>query len=202
MSATKRIKQASLRILGCEAEPWDDVWKRVKELSKAFNEAEVVQAFEEWAEVHQGEVITRPVAEFLKTAAGQLKGTFSLRDNPELKEFIFELSYLTDNEITFDKEQQIAISRLLKTYTKNEIKSALGEFHISIQGDSFAMKMAPAKFVEKAEQFIYTQRKRIEAEKQDQKEHQAMLVRERRKVEEELAKLPVEKEIDWENFKF
>ena len=196
MSAVKKIKQASLKILGCEAEPWDDVWKRIKELSKAFGEVEVVSAFEEWATLRQGEILTRPVAEFLKTATGQLRGIISLKENSKLKEFVCEISYLTDNEITFDRDQQAGIGKLLISYTKDEIKNALSEFYQSLQGDSFLLKSAPGKFVDKAEQFIYTQRKRKENAAQIEKQLAEVMTRERKKSEAELAAIPEFKEIE------
>lgn len=159
MSAVKKIKQASLTILGIEAEPWEDVWKRIKELSKAFGDAEVLTAFEEWATLRQGGIIARPVAEFLKTATGQLRGTLSLKQNPEIKEFIYELCHLTGDTITFDRDQQAQIAKLMKEFKKDEIKSALREYYDQVQGDDFLLKRAAQAFLEKADIFIDGQRR-------------------------------------------
>lgn len=173
MTIVKTIKKLSLKVLGCEAEPWEDVWTRVKDLADAFGAQEVADTFEEWAKTRQGEMLNRPVAEFLKFAPGLLKGITSLKPDPNLTSLVNDLVFITDGAVTFDREQQIEISRLLSEYTVPDIKAAFTEFFSQIDGDEFLVKRGAQNFVEKAPQLLELQKRR----KEKAKEQAELLVR-------------------------
>jgi hypothetical protein len=155
----KRIKKLSLTVLGCEAEPWDNIWERIRDLADAFGDHSVETVFEEWAATRQGEMIRKPVEEFLKVAPGLLQGITSLKPNQEIIDLVNELVYYTQGAVVFDKEQQIALGRLLTKYSSQEVQKAFHEFYSFASEDAFQTKHAARKFIETAEQLIYFKRK-------------------------------------------
>ena len=190
----KRIKKLSLTVLGCEAEPWDNVWERIKDLADAFGPEPVAEVFEEWAKTRRGEIVRKPVEEFLKIAPGLLQGITSLKPDQELVNLLNELAYITQGTVVFDAEQQIAIGRLVIKYSTKQVKDSFREFYNQISGDDFLIKHAARKFVETAEQLIYVQQ-RLAKDAEDLKKLQTRLGNEAaREVQEELNNLPPEEE--------
>lgn len=189
MSIVKRIKKISLITLGCQAERWDDVWDQMGELSEAFGEREVADIFQEWAETRRGEMFTRPLAEFLKVAPGLLQGITSLKPDTRLVQLVNELVFMSNGQITFDKEQQVFLGRMLSSWNDIDIKSAFREFYGQISGDDFALKHAARKFVETAEQLLTLQKRR----KEEARKQSGLLVqiadKERANAEQELAEI-------------
>lgn len=190
MSIVKKIKKLSLTVLGCEAEPWDNVWARVKELSDAFGQDKVADAFDEWAQLHRGQIIRKPVEEWLKIAPGLIQGITSLKPNPALTKLVDDFAYEADRQglaVFFDSEQQVQIGRLLADYTENELRAAYKEFLGTL--DDFTVKFAAKNFVEKAGQLLALQKRR----KSDADKQASLLVqltdKEARKVQEEQAEL-------------
>ena len=166
MSIQKKLKKLSLTILGCQAERWDDTWDQVNELTDAFGERPVADTFQEWAESRKGEIITRPLQEFLKVAPGLIQGITSLKPKPELTALINDLAGISDGRVLFDKEQQVAVGRLLAAHLPEDVKSAFRTFFDQVDGDDFLVKRAAKTFTETAEQLLTLQvRRREEARK-------------------------------------
>src|ERR1700733_8080027 len=142
MSIQKKLKKLSLTILACQAERWDDTWDQVNELTDAFGERPVADTFQEWAESRKGEIITRPLQEFLKVAPGLIQGITSLKPKPELTALINDLAGISDGRVLFDKEQQVAVGRVLAARLPDDVKSAFRTFFDQVDGDDFLVKRA------------------------------------------------------------
>lgn len=183
-SVQKQIKRASLLILGCEAEPWPDVWGRIDDLSDAYGQTKVVEAFETWAKSRENEIITRPVGEFLRVAIAVLKGA-RLLSHPDLMPLLKDLTYAGDDNIAFTKEQQAVIGQLLNEYKPEEILSAFKAFYERIDGDDFAVRTAGKTFTESVELLLSTQRRRREEARKQAETIKRLTEQEQQKAENE-----------------
>ena len=186
MSIQKKLRILCLTTLGCKAEPWDNVWDEIKELSEAFGERAVVEAFSEWAEVRKGELIARPIQEFSRIAPGLCTGTVQLKPKGDLFALLNELAGISDNRVLFNREQQSAVGRLMSTHSPADIKSAFSEFWGNIENDDFAVRQAAKTFTEAAEQLLAVQARRREKERQTQELLRASTVAEQQKARTEL----------------
>lgn len=178
MSIQKKIRKTCLITLGCKAEPWDSVWEEIKELSEAFGERKVSEAFDEWAETRKGDILTKPVAEFLKIAPGLCTGVIELKPNGNLFDLLNQLAVISDNRVVFNRDQQSIVRRLLSTYSPADIKSAFQEFWGNIENDDFAVRNAAKTFVEAAEQLLFVRAKRAEKAREAQRLLHETLARE------------------------
>jgi hypothetical protein len=160
MSLQKKLRVLCLKNLGCKAEPWDNVWDEVRELSEAFGERKVVEAFEEWAEVHRGEMVARPIQEFSRVAPGLCTGIIQLKPKGDLFALLNDLAGIANNRVIFNREQQSAIGRLMAFHSPADIKSAFQEYYGNIEGDDFEVRRAAKTFVEAAEQLLAVRAKR------------------------------------------
>jgi hypothetical protein len=185
MSIQKKIKKISLVTLGCQAEHWEDVWSQIKELSDAFGERKVSESFQDWADSRKGEIITRPIAEFLKIAPGLIQGITSLKPDPKVFGLINDLAAISNGRVLFDREQQILVKRLVGEYTAEEVKSAFREFYGQIEGDDFLVRRAAKTFVETAEQLLTLQRRRKEEAARTQVVIERATLAEREKARQE-----------------
>lgn len=167
----KQIKKLSLTVLGCEAEPWDNIWDRIKDLADAFGSARVSEVFEEWAQSRRGEMIRKPVEEFLKVAPGLIQGITSLKPDQKLVYLINSLAVESKGLVTFDREQQVEIGRLMPEHSPEEIQAAFREFMAGV--DDFTVKFAHRSFVERAGQLLFVQKRR----KSEALSQQAMIER-------------------------
>jgi hypothetical protein len=186
MSIQKKLRILCLKTLGCKPEPWDNIWDDVKELSEAFGERKVIEAFEEWAEVRKGEMIARPIQEFSRVAPGLCTGTIQLRPKGDLFALLNDLAAIGDNRVLFNREQQAAVGRLMTTHSPADIKSAFQEFWGNIENDEFRVGQAAKTFTEAAEQLLAVQARRREKERQTTELLRASTLSEQKKAAEEL----------------
>lgn len=189
MSIQKKIRVLCLTVLGCKAEPWDNVWDEVKELAEAFGERRVVEAFEEWAAVKKGELIARPIQEFSRVAPGICTGTVQLRPKGDLFALLNDLAGVADNRVLFNREQQAAIGRLMAQHSPADIKSAFQEYFGNIDGDEFLIKQAAKTFTEAAEQLLFVRAKRQAEARKQAEQIKICTENERAKAAEEARKL-------------
>lgn len=169
MSIVKKIRKTCILTLGSQPERWDDTWDQVKELTDVYGERKVSDTFDEWAETRKGDIIARPIGEFLKVAPGLLSGITSVKPNPALSSLLNDLAYSTDNNVVFDKEQQATIARLLSEHGPDDIRAAFKEFYGRIEGDDYAVRRAAKTFVETSDQLLYgIKRRRDDARKQQE----------------------------------
>ena len=189
MSIKKKIRKTCLLTLGCNPEPdnWN-TWDQIMQLSEAFGERKVAEAFDEWAESRKGDTFKKgPVTEFLKIAPGLCTGIIQLKPKGDLFALLNELVAVADNRVIFNREQQSAIGRLMSVHSPADIKSAFSEFWGNIENDDFRVGQAAKNFVEGAEQLLYVQAKRREKEAQTKAMLAAAIEQEQARAREELA---------------
>ena len=196
MSIQKKIRKTCLIKLGCRAEPWDSLWDEVKELVDAYGERTVSEAFDDWADARKGDLIPKPVSEFLRVAPGLCTGTVQLKPKGDLFSLLNDLAVIGDNRVLFNREQQSAVGRLMSTHSPADIKSAFSEFWGNIENDDFAVRQAAKTFTEAAEQLLAVQARRREKERQTQELLRASTENEQRIAREEAeARLKAEVEL-------
>lgn len=157
MSLRNNITDNCRKILGVRISASDQGWDEIKSLARVYGPVRVESAFEQWAESADDRP-NYPLTAFVRVADSILAGD---RQEVKIKKaLILELSYLSDNRVTFNNKQSLEIARLAEQYNDEEIKSAFREFFEGL--DEFSIKFAAKDFAEKAEQFIYTQQKRKE----------------------------------------
>jgi Protein of unknown function (DUF1376) len=146
----------------------------------------VGDAFETFCIEREGTTVDYPLRVFLNRFDGYVEQSASVHEAPEAKNLVNELAFIAEGSgIGFDKKQQTAIGRLLETYRPEEVRSAFQEFYQSVN-DDFDKKHAARKFVETAEQILYTQRKRKEAARKTEELIRQATIQERKKAEDEL----------------
>ena len=198
MSIKKKITRSCLLNLGSNPEPdgWQDVWDGLKQLSEVFGERKVHEAFDEWAETRKGDIIQKPVTEFLKIGPGLCTGIIQLRPKGDLFALLNELASISDNRVLFNREQQSAVGRLMSAHSPADIKSAFSEFWGNIENDDFAVRQAAKTFTEAAEQLLAVQARRREKERQTQELLRASTEAEQKKAADEmLARLKEESDL-------
>lgn len=175
MKAAKQIPILCLTILGVKAERWPDVWDEVKELTEAFGNDVVTDAFESWAKGREGDAPARPVGEFLKVATGILRGTIPTAQNPELPALINDLVYSCQGAVSFGNDHKKTIGKWLRDgYTLAEIKNAFSLFFGQL--DDFAIRRAAKDFSERGDQLMEMTR-RVEADRKASEQLQHKLIR-------------------------
>jgi len=188
VSFKNNISDKSLEILGVRIFPQDAGWADMASYARVKGQSETRDAFETWAKERQGDEIRYPLTDFLRVAEQYFDKKFS--SSVDVKPLILELSYLSDGRVTFNQKQSVEIARLLETCSDADIKSAFKEFLDNL--DENSVKYAGKDFSEKAEQIIYTQRKRKQQTEQTAAQLENVIASERHKAEAELAKLPEE----------
>lgn len=185
-STIKRdIKNLSLTILGCEAEPWDDVWDRIQDLAAAFGAPQVKQAFQDWAEARKGQTLKRPVAEFLKTATGLLRGILTVKEPPEFTKLIYDLVFVAnDPRVVFGPEQKADLKQLAKKYSATEIIDAFRQFMITVENTNYSMTRAAKSFTDTADQLMALVRRN----KKTQADQEALRARQKEEMRHEADK--------------
>jgi hypothetical protein len=159
MKAVKQIPVMCLKILGLKAEPWDNVWAEVKTLVEAYGNDKVVDAFDEWAKGNIGETFNgNPIQSFLKVAPGLLTGVLSISFRPEIQDLLDIMAVKSNNYMVFTRNQTFHLTRLLNEYTKDEILQVFYEFYDRINDDDYQLKFATRDFIEKAPQFLRSNR--------------------------------------------
>lgn len=185
VSFKNNITDTSLELLGVRISPDDSKWTDMNSYKRVKGQPETEEAFEKWAEVNQGNEIRYPLSEFLKVSERYFE-RFTPKVDP--KPLVLELAFLSDGGVTFTQKQSLEIARLLEVYPEADIKAAFVEFIGGL--DDYSRKFAAKDFTEKAEQFIYTQRRQKQQQELTSKLVADTIVTERSKVESELAKLP------------
>lgn len=172
VKAKKEIPNLCLQILGVKAEMFPDQIAQIERYAQSTSNGQVVRQFEEWAtENIYEEFRGRPVAAFLRSLenprATEAKQAAS---DPLVVDLARELAYLSDGVVSFNDKEKSGLGRLLADgNTKEELVSIFRTFFADIQNDEFALKFAAKNFVEKADQLVYTARrkkadKQVEAE--------------------------------------
>lgn len=188
MSFKNNITDKARSILGVRIFAGDQGWDEMNSLKRVHGGARVEEVFEEWASSVQDESVQYPLTTFLRVADGLIAGRSHKAST--VKPLILELSFMSDGAVTFNQKQSMEIARLAETYTVDEIKAAFREFVDGL--DEFTTKFAAKDFSEKAEQLIYTQRKRKEQTENTNRQLETIMAEERKKAEAEYEALPPE----------
>jgi hypothetical protein len=195
MSAKKQIPVICHQVLGMKAERWDNIWAEIKELTDAFGQAEVTEAFRNWANSQDPDSVKKPLAEFLDVAPGILRGVRTLHTSQDCQALITELGDMSDGVVLFNDKLSTEIARLRKSYPDADIKAAYHEF-LSNRGD-FNLNYAAKDFTETAAQLIEIRRKRQEKIEQTEKQIQEIVAKGQSESEKILANIP--KPVDFSN---
>jgi hypothetical protein len=188
MSFKNNISDASLKFLGIRIFAEDKNWDGLNAYKRVKGQSQTEEAFEKWAKDTQGEDIRYPLTEFLRVAERYFDSKFAAKI--DVKPLVLELAYLSDGAVTFNQKQSLEIARLLESYPETEVKAAFVEFLTGL--DDFSLKFAAKDFTEKAEQIIYTKRRQKQELESTNRLLETTIDRERKQVEEQLAKLPPE----------
>ena len=164
-----------LKLLKHKAEP-TDWWKtEIQELADAFGSGKVAEAFEMWASTRQGEIVNKPVSEFLRTATGYLEGSFG-QAQPEIDQLLARL-YESGGQ-AFAGKAKATVVRLVNEYGIPDVESAYKEFITN--KDEHDMKYAVRDFAEGgAVAIILAQRRR----KQESAAVEAVMADNRKEME-------------------
>lgn len=161
MSFKQNLSNKFLDHLGKKVFDNDPAWDELHSFQRVHGSWAVYDAFEQWLVSLDGEKPQYPSTAFVKYAGLIL--TAAVEQVKSNKPLIRELAYLSDNRVTFNNKHAMAIAKLTEEFTEDEIKSALKEFLDGL--DEYSIKFAARDFSEKADQLIYTQRKRAELNK-------------------------------------
>lgn len=170
MKAEKVIPTSCRQILGIKAETYPDVINQIRALAILTSNGQVVQEFEDWARENRGdEFYSKPLSAFLRSRDSINMESKSAAEDPQVLHLARELAYRSDNTVAFDHKAKAGLAKLLVEYTVDEVISIFRtDFFPAIQDDPKQLPFAAKNFVEKADQLLYTaRRKKAEKEAAD-----------------------------------
>lgn len=163
MKAKKAIPALCQQILHQKADMYPDTVAQIEAYAISTSNGQVIRQFEEWAvENVYEEFRGRPVAAFLRSLDNpRVTEARQVASDPQTIALARELAYLSDGVVSFNDKEKGGLGKLLtEGNTKEELLSVFRTFFADIQNDEFALKFAAKNFVEKADQLVYTARRK------------------------------------------
>lgn len=161
MNPVREIPKISENILGVEVKIYPSDATRVKELTAVHGGTRVTNDYTDWCHENVG-VYSRPLPEYLKVASERLRGAISPATDKAVIDIARELTYLSDNTVTFNNMNKLGLSELTKAgWTQPEIEAAWGDFFQKMDKDNPRnFEFAAKNFLEGADGLLYGNRKK------------------------------------------
>lgn len=203
MKAAKQIPIICQMILGTRADMTVENVERIKVLESLHKGSSVINVFTDWARLHKDDELRYPIRVFLVEAAELLSiggsSCVSPQVSSDLKELTREITYLSDNKVSFNDKQRARLGEVLSEgYTPVEVIVAFKGFYAPIQDNDYSIRNAAKDFSQGASDLCYGVRRNAQKSEETEEQVEAARVRtlqtaelehleweEKRRIEEE-----------------